>query len=332
MKFFIALLVLTGFSFSSFGAVGPIMGKTSVCVASADTLSDSTAGGAWSSSNVAIATVGSLTGIVTGIVAGTATITYTLGTDYQTKIVVVNPAPLPIYGSTTMCAGNSITLYDTTAGGGLWYYFGDDGLIFIDGSWPNYANISSSSSIYMFDVGTILFIDSAGCSTAVMIWALSPPLPPITGDSIINVDSTTVLTNVVGGGAWRSSDTVVAIIDNVSGVVRGKSPGTTTIYYTYGCTASFTLIVKPPASVPVIFSTKGGSVRVYPNPANAELTIESTDLPIHRVTISNLLGQTVCGQQPTTNCKLLTTDISGLPAGMYIVKINDTEVRKFIKQ
>ena len=101
---------------------------------------------------------------------------------------------------------------------------------------------------------------------------------------------------------------------------------------TYGCTASFTLIVKPPASVPVIFSTKGGSVRVYPNPANAELTIESTDLPIHRVTISNLLGQTVCGQQPTTNCKLLTTDISGLPAGMYIVKINDTEVRKFIKQ
>jgi hypothetical protein len=60
-------------------ALGPITGPSALCAGSADTLTDATTGGAWSSSAPGVAAVGSGTGLVTGIAPGTATITYTLG-------------------------------------------------------------------------------------------------------------------------------------------------------------------------------------------------------------------------------------------------------------
>jgi hypothetical protein len=82
----------------------------------------------------------------------------------------------------------------------------------------------------------------------------------------------------------------------------------------------------------------GSSITIYPNPATNELTInipDNTYLSLGEgrgeVTITNLLGQTLYSQQPTTNSQLLTIDISDLPNGVYIVKIND-EVRKFVKE
>lgn len=57
----------------------PISGVTTICTDTAMSLSDATAGGAWSSSNVGVATIGSATGIITGVAVGTAIITYTAG-------------------------------------------------------------------------------------------------------------------------------------------------------------------------------------------------------------------------------------------------------------
>ena len=74
------------------------------------------------------------------------------------------------------------------------------------------------------------------------------------------------------------------------------------------------------------------SLTIFPNPATTYLTIQSSALPITQVTITDLLGQTVYNQLPTANCKSLTVDVSGLPNGMYFVKINDSEVRKFVKE
>jgi hypothetical protein len=77
---------------------GTIIGKDSICVgvAHAYVLSDSVSGGVWSSSNVARATVGSLTGIVTGVSTGAFTITYTVtnscGTFKTTKVMHVKTA------------------------------------------------------------------------------------------------------------------------------------------------------------------------------------------------------------------------------------------------
>jgi hypothetical protein len=74
--------------------IGVISGPTEVCVGSQITLSDTTATGAWSSSN-SDATISS--GIVTGDVAGTDTILYSIGnscgTVSATYVVTVDPLP-----------------------------------------------------------------------------------------------------------------------------------------------------------------------------------------------------------------------------------------------
>ena len=59
-------------------ANAPISGPTAVDSSWTITLTDPNAGGIWTSSNSAIATVGSSSGIVTGIASGTVTITYSV--------------------------------------------------------------------------------------------------------------------------------------------------------------------------------------------------------------------------------------------------------------
>src|ERR1019366_485703 len=95
-----------------------ILGIPSVCVGQTNTLFDGTAGGTWSSSNTAIATVGSSTGTVIGISGGTVTISYTLGSGcFSTIMVTVNSGPPGITGTLSICVGATIPLFDATSGG-----------------------------------------------------------------------------------------------------------------------------------------------------------------------------------------------------------------------
>ena len=78
---------------------GTISGGLFVCTGSTTTLTSSVTGGAWSSSNTAVATVNATTGVVTGVGAGSSIITYTVtsatgcGTDSKTKTVTVGDLP-----------------------------------------------------------------------------------------------------------------------------------------------------------------------------------------------------------------------------------------------
>jgi hypothetical protein len=102
--------------------VSPITGTTTFCQAATTTLSDATTGGTWSSSNTAIATIGS-SGAAGGIAAGTAVITYTkaaaCNVGYITATVTVTPLPTTsgISGITGLCVGATGTLTDATTGG-----------------------------------------------------------------------------------------------------------------------------------------------------------------------------------------------------------------------
>ena len=69
---------------------------------------------------------------------------------------------------------------------------------------------------------------------------------------------------------------------------------------------------------------------IYPNPAITELTIESTKQPITQITITNLLGQPI--YQQAANSLLARVDVSALAPGVYFVKVNGTDVRKFVKE
>ncbi|MFM6934267.1 MAG: Ig-like domain-containing protein, partial [Flavobacteriales bacterium] len=99
-------------------------GTTSVCSGSNVTLSSTTTGGTWTSSNTATAVVNSSTGVVTGVSAGTAVITYTVTNvngcvNSVTTSVTVNALPIvsSITGSTNLCSGLTTQLASATTGG-----------------------------------------------------------------------------------------------------------------------------------------------------------------------------------------------------------------------
>ena len=68
---------------------------------------------------------------------------------------------------------------------------------------------------------------------------------------------------------------------------------------------------------------------VYPNPATTQITISAPG-KISTITVSNLLGQTMYSQH--CNAGEVHVAIADLPAGVYFVKVNGTEIRKFVKQ
>jgi len=71
------------------------------------------------------------------------------------------------------------------------------------------------------------------------------------------------------------------------------------------------------------------ATEIYPNPANTALTISAAGT-VYNVSIINLLGQTVYSQN--YNAQNVQVDVSGLVTGIYYVKINGAEVKKFLKE
>ena len=72
-----------------------------------------------------------------------------------------------------------------------------------------------------------------------------------------------------------------------------------------------------------------GGMTLYPNPASTELTISASGI-ISSVSIANLIGQSVYNQN--CNADKVMVNISDLPPGVYFVKVNDSVVRKFVKE
>ena len=73
------------------------------------------------------------------------------------------------------------------------------------------------------------------------------------------------------------------------------------------------------------------SIVVYPNPATTQLTVSASD-NINTISVTDVIGQTIYSQLLTANCKLVQVDLAALPSGLYFVKVNNSEVRKFVKE
>jgi len=71
------------------------------------------------------------------------------------------------------------------------------------------------------------------------------------------------------------------------------------------------------------------SLGFYPNPTSTSLTITSPN-KISQITITNLLGQMLFTHE--YNTEQVQVDVADLPSGIYFVKINGTDVRKFVKE
>jgi len=206
----------------------PITGVTHVCVGAATTLTDA-GGGSWTSSNTSIASVGSSSGIVIGVAPGVDTITYTLPTGCTTSTgVTVNPLPVAgtITGTSSVCAGSTITLSDAISGG-VWST--TNASVAIVGSTGIVTGVAGGTDTIKYSVTNI-------CGTAVASYAITVnPLAvagTISGSSLVCVGTPVTLTDAAAGGTWSSSNTAIATVGTGSGVVNGVAVGTATITYT----------------------------------------------------------------------------------------------------
>jgi uncharacterized protein YjdB len=223
---------------------GVLTGSSTISSGSTTTLSNTTAGGIWSSSNTAIATIGSGSGIVSGVSTGNATISYTVtnscGSATATSTINVTPSISIATGSANVCTGYTITLSDSTAGG----------------TWS-----SSNTAIATAGMGTGI-VRGISVGTAVVTYIVSTTvhvttvtvisgLPGITGASAVCPGYSITLSNAITGGVWRSSNPARGSIDAGTGILTGRTAGTTTISYKLGsgCITTYAVTVNVYAAI-----------------------------------------------------------------------------------
>ncbi len=243
-----------------------IVGPDSVCVGSAVTLTDSTSGGLWTSSDTSIASIVHSTGVLTGVSTGHAIITYSLGpgctvTDTET----VNPMPSVIGGTTNLCPGATVTLTDSVSGG-TWSSSAT-GVATINSSTGVLTGVSAGTAIITYRLPT-------GCFVVTSITVSSTPSAgSISGSSTVCSGATITLTSSVSGGTWSSVYTSIATITS-GGVVTGVSAGVDTIKYSVtsscGTGVAIKVITVIPPAVP---GTLSGPASVC---AGSNVTLGST--------------------------------------------------------
>ena len=219
-----------------------IIGTTPVvCAGLTVTVSDATAGGTWSSSNIPVASIGTSSGIITGATAGTATITYSLATGcIATVTATVNTLPAAISGTTSVCEGLTTGLSDALTGG-TW------------SSSNTNASVNSSTGLVTGNVAgtsTITYTLPTGCMITTVV-TINPLPASITGTQVVCETATTTLADATSFGAWSASNTNTSV-NSVSGVVTGLVAGTSTITYTLttGCIKTAVVTVNPtPAAI-----------------------------------------------------------------------------------
>ena len=259
---------------------GTVTGATAVCVGSQATFSsDGLAGGTWSSSNPAMATVESTTGIVHGVAPGVVTITYTsttpCGTTTSTASITVNPVLTAgtVSGSATLCIGSNTTYTSDGSTGGTW-----------SSVTPSVATVNPTTGVVTgVSTGnaTITYTVSSDCgtssSTKMVAVSLAANPGTVSGASTICSGSHSDFSHPggVNGGVWSSSNTAVATV-SASGRVTGVSAGTAVISYsvTSGCGTTSSTKTITVNEIPGIIANNV-SVNTDPNECSAVVTLGS---------------------------------------------------------
>ncbi|NDC40770.1 MAG: hypothetical protein EBZ77_04335, partial [Chitinophagia bacterium] len=210
-----------------------ISGTTTVCSGATTTLSSSPAGGSWTTTNSAVASVDA-SGVVYGVSGGTADISYTISSAAcgssavgTTVTVTAAPAAATVSGATSACISTTTTLSPSISGG-TWSTI-NAAVASVDASGTVYAVTADTTSILYTISGT------CGATTTATLFTVNPaPATPaaIGGATSVCVSSSTTLTNAVSGGTWATLNASVASVNATTGLVYGVTNDTTTITYT----------------------------------------------------------------------------------------------------
>jgi len=212
-----------------------ITGNTgALCPGAAMSLTDGS--GIWTSSNGAIAIVGSASGIVTAITGGTATITYSESgaSGCMAKTIVTVSAVPSITGTTTVCIGGTTALHDAVTGG-TWSSAGGNATV---GATGVVTGLASGTAI-------ITYTTAGGCMGTDIVM-VSGASAAISGNLFLCEGTTTTLSDASAGGTWSMSSSIASVAGSTGAVTASASlTGTATVSYTSGsCSATAVLTVN----------------------------------------------------------------------------------------
>ncbi len=237
--------------------LAPISGPTAVNIGNTVTLSDTSAGGTWSSSDTTRATV-SPGGVVTGITAGVVTITYNAsgvcGTAFaQRRLTVINPHT-PVFtvaspsltgacGSQALDLGANLTVRDIDTGQTLTWSVvtaPTHGTLNLSGTAvstggiirPTGKTYTAASGYTGADTFSVRISD--GSTSSIILICLNvnviPTTPTITGPTEVCILDSITLIGSPSGGLFNCAGG--GIILGGAGVLRAVGTGTYTVTYT----------------------------------------------------------------------------------------------------
>lgn len=220
------------------GSIGVITGPSAVCAGATIALSDTSAGGVWSSSDPVTAGVGPAPGIITGGAPGTALIYYSISSGCTTsQKITVNALPPAISGIANMCAGGTSITVSDASGPGVW----TSSLVTIT---PGGVVTAATPGPAM-----ITYTLATGCSTTSSLTVDSLP-GKIIGSKLLCISTTVTFSDTSTGGNWSSFDATISVGAS-SGMVTAISAGTATLSYSLptGCYVADTLTIysTPPS-------------------------------------------------------------------------------------
>ena len=286
-----------------------ITGTPNVCVGSTTALSD-VGGGTWSSSNPSVATVGLTTGIVTGVAAGTLTITYITSAGCSaTMTVTVGPAPAPITGTKTVCVGATTSLSDAATGGA--WSSGDASI----------ASVSSGTVTGMAGGTAVISYGSAGCFATAIVTVNALPAP-----TIVRVGTTLSTTLAYSSYQWKQGGTPIPGATSATYHYTTSGLYSVTVTDANGCTATSSTST---INVGVQNINSSSDIEVFPNPTKQDITITASGV-INSVVVSNMVGQVV--YSGTFDAHRVSIGLERLPTGVYVVKVNEREYYKVVKE
>ena len=279
---------------NSLTALPAVSGATPICGNTSTTYSNSTAGGTWSSSNTAVATVNAASGLVTGVSGGTANIIYSYTnvngcTSSVFKTITINAAPVPtLSGPNPICQGSIGNVYTTQSGKSNYNWVVTNGTVTAGGT-----TASSTITISWLAVGTknitVNYTDVNGCvgaTSATVANAPSSTLPTISGPSSVCVNATgniytteaskSFYTWTITGGVITSGGTATSNTATVTWNSVGARSISVNYSDAFGCNAA-SPTVYPVTVNPLPTATVSGTIAVCQNGTQPTITFTGSN-------------------------------------------------------
>ncbi len=221
---------------------GTVSGLSPLCIGATNNYSSNgDLGGTWSTSNPSVAIVNPVTGLVTALSTGSANISYTVtgctGTVSTLQVVNVplNANPGIVSGTSPLCMGATATYSSNGEAGGVW-----------SSSNPLVASVNSTNGfVTALSAGTtnITYTLNTGCNSPLSSFKALTVSPNVTAGTISGISplcigaTNTYSTSGTAGGSWSTSNSLVASVNSITGLVTALTAGTSNIIYTVnsGC-------------------------------------------------------------------------------------------------